>query len=51
MKGNFFLISRERSKHRGTYKMLTPNSYRSKFEVSFDGTSRLVMMDATVTKK
>lgn len=30
MKGNFFLISREGSKHRGTYKMLTPNSYGSK---------------------
>lgn len=41
----------ETIRNRGTYKMLSPNSYRSKFEVSSDGTNWLVMMEATATKK
>ena len=37
--------------HRGTAKMLSPGSYRAKFEVSNDGTNWMVMMESTVTKK
>lgn len=36
---------------RATNKMLTPNSYSSKLEVSEDGTKWMVMMEARVTKK
>ena len=36
---------------RETTKMLSPNSYRAKFEVSKDGTNWQVMMDSIVTKK
>jgi hypothetical protein len=31
--------------------MLSPTSYRSKFEVSKDGTNWLLMMDSIVTKQ
>jgi len=36
---------------RATDKILTPNSYSAKFEVSQDGTNWMVMMEAKVTKK
>ena len=36
---------------RATNKILSPNSYSAKFEISEDGTNWMVMMEAKVTKK
>lgn len=38
-------------RQKATNKILSPNSYSAKFEVSQDGTYWMVMMEAKVTKK
>ena len=38
-------------KQRSTNKILSPNSYSAKFEISQDGTNFTVIMEAKVTKK
>jgi hypothetical protein len=47
----FWKYEGQEIQQRSTNKILSPNSYSAKFEISQDGTNFTVIMEAKVTKK